>query len=133
MTADAQQPEYIITETMVKRIMQMIWIDQEPDPDEAAMFEVELRSRPHTPAPSPKITHIRFERDGLHYRIDNGIEDIISLSDHDAATARAATLSTLDKIEKFRNEISINAIMCGDGWENEKEYLVSLRQEAQQC
>lgn len=44
--AGTQQPEpmYLISETTIKRIMQMVWIDQEPDPDEAAMFEEELRS-----------------------------------------------------------------------------------------
>ena len=48
------QPEYIITEMMIKRIMIRVWEDQEPDPDEAEVFEKELRSHPNHP-PAHKI------------------------------------------------------------------------------
>ena len=46
------QPEkkYIITETMIKRIMIRVWEDQEPDPDEAKTFEDALRFQPYTPS-----------------------------------------------------------------------------------
>ena len=37
----------------------------------------------HTPIKIPRITYTRFERDGLHYSIDDGVEDIIRLKEHD--------------------------------------------------
>ena len=85
----------------------------------------DTRTRPHTPAP---------DESEIRAKILKEVESDEWLEEHDATVARTATLATLDKLQAWRIR-RMNGMLKKDvwkGWNEETDFIDSLRRTAQQ-
>jgi hypothetical protein len=117
---DVHQPEYIITDMQVKRIMVLMNRDTCMDEDEFLDIAKELRTRPHTPATELYNVILKSANE-----LERDKELIDAYKRGEEAGARAATLKTLDILERdFKGRYVEDAIA------HIRRFPESLRQQA---